>query len=302
MSTYLIGYSQGQSVLSRVPFGLYPDNSPVVNVQGGFPHHYGGMVHTYTTYQDFVSAMMLARRFNNGMDFIKSLVLPYVPGARQDKPRDLRIDEGSTGDVLATLEWTASLVKLAGFKNVTVLDPHSPEVNDAFAKVGIEVTDNTFAVVNAVKEETVRRDYDGIIVPDFGAVDRGVRYARVMQLPLYFGRKRRDPVTNHLSGFDIPHLQRDSNYLVVDDICDGGGTFMGVMEQINNANSFADLFVTHGLFTKGAADKLFNAGYESIYTTDSVDGQTSSRVRVLPITMNMIPNVSTVINMEEGKR
>jgi len=62
----------------------------------------------------------------------------------------------------------------------------------------------------------------------------------------------------------------NDNFLIVDDICDGGGTFIGLGEAIKKINPSAklELFVTHGFFTKGL-DKLLKL-YDTIYTTDSV--------------------------------
>jgi len=60
--------------------------------------------------------------------------------------------------------------------------------------------------------------------------------------------------------------------LIVDDICDGGGTFLGLAEELKECNS-GDLYlaVSHGIFSKGSQTLLDN--FKSIYSTDSF-GQT----------------------------
>lgn len=57
---------------------------------------------------------------------------------------------------------------------------------------------------------------------------------------------------------------------ILDDICDGGATFIKCAEALK-AQGVEDirLFVYHGFFTKGL-DALFEAGIKEIYTTNSV--------------------------------
>jgi ribose-phosphate pyrophosphokinase len=57
---------------------------------------------------------------------------------------------------------------------------------------------------------------------------------------------------------------------IMDDICDGGATFIKCAEALK-AQGVKDirLFVYHGFFTKGL-DALFEAGIKEIYTTNSV--------------------------------
>ena len=42
------------------------------------------------------------------------------------------------------------------------------------------------------------------------------------------------------------------NCLIVDDICDGGGTFIPLAKKLKNAGAkTVTLYVTHGIFSKG---------------------------------------------------
>jgi ribose-phosphate pyrophosphokinase len=104
--------------------------------------------------------------------------------------------------------------------------------------------------------------YSGIIAPDKGSVDRASAVARDLGLPVYFGEKTRDVETGRLTGFIFPDVHVGHRYLVVDDICDGGGTFIGLAADAPH-DVFLDLYVTHGLFTKGteALSKSFGRLY-----------------------------------------
>jgi ribose-phosphate pyrophosphokinase len=59
---------------------------------------------------------------------------------------------------------------------------------------------------------------------------------------------------------------RGKECLILDDICDGGGTFTGLATELHKAEAQAvDLFVTHGIFSKGGTLE----GIRQIFTTDS---------------------------------
>jgi ribose-phosphate pyrophosphokinase len=81
--------------------------------------------------------------------------------------------------------------------------------------------------------------------------------------------KHRDPETGKFLGFEVP-LIKTPKALIVDDICDGGGTFRGIAakvreQQPGEVQMF--LYVTHGIFSQGLAGLLCEFG--AIYCTDS---------------------------------
>ena len=79
--------------------------------------------------------------------------------------------------------------------------------------------------------------------------------------------KKRDSETGALSGFAVESGDvRDAVCLVVDDICDGGGTFSGIAAVLREAGARSvSLAVTHGVFSRG----IELAGIDTTYCTDS---------------------------------
>jgi len=203
----------------------------------------------------------------------------------------------STGDVLYTLGFTAKMIAMAGFEEVHLLDPHSDVVVKTLKSLGLRVE------VHNPLPELDYSVYDGVIAPDKGAVDRAVAVAQPNNLPVFFGQKHRDPQTNKLSGFSVSKLPTHAHYLVVDDICDGGGTFIGLAEEIAKERAKADLFVTHGLFTHGAAERLGRV-YNEVFSTDSL-GYAVDGVTVIPTIHRMFPNYRAAVreyHIQEGER
>jgi ribose-phosphate pyrophosphokinase len=110
--------------------------------------------------------------------------------------------------------------------------------------------------------------YQGIIAPDKGSIKRATDVARACHIPVYLAEKHRDPDTGRLSEFTCEPLPDEGKFLVVDDICDGGGTFMGLANATGLPMERLGLYVSHGVFS-GQAENLF-AYFDEIWTTDSL--------------------------------
>lgn len=212
-----------------------------------------------------LTAVELARSLNREVD----LFLPYVPCARQDRA------EGATAFSLATV---AKMIRAVDPRRVWVVDPHS-DVTPALLGPRCEVV-KAFAVVASNAERF--RGIDGVLAPDAGAARRAADVATVLRVPLEQCLKKRDPSTGALSGFSTPSGLRGT-WLVVDDICDGGGTFLGLADSLEKTSPEARpwLYVTHGIFSKGTA--ILRNHYERILTTDSWERSVDDAVEILTL-------------------
>lgn len=201
---------------------------------------------------------------------VPSLILPFVPGARQDRLN-------ATGDYLFTAKSVAEMINARLFPSVTVLDPHSDVIAGMIDRCVVKHPHEIFP-------EVADGDYDAIISPDSGAEKRAGAVAKKLGLPLVHGWKSRDVRTGEISGFGVEafHLI-GKNVLVVDDICDGGGTFVGLAEALKARGATADLYVTHGLFTRGTSVLLDL--YRRVYCTDSVVLDRPG-INIIPICQN----------------
>jgi ribose-phosphate pyrophosphokinase len=191
-------------------------------------------------------------------DALTVLQMPYLPGARADH-RDF-VPFGS--------EVYARFINSLGVDQVVVFDPHSGVMPGLLNNV--IVIESTRLVRKHIVGHADRggpQRYDGIIAPDQGAVRRAAQVAGATHLPLYKALKHRDPDTGKLSGFTCEPLPDRGRFLVVDDICDGGGTFMGLAEATGLPRERLGLYVSHGVFTGRSAS--LNRTFGRIWTTDS---------------------------------
>lgn len=220
----------------------------------------------------------------------KSIVLmPYLPGARADH-HDF---------VPFGAEVYAAFINELRVNQVICFDPHSPVMPSMLRNV--TVIDSTRLirehVVGKADKEAPQR-YQGIIAPDKGAVDRASKVAEACHIPLFRAEKKRDPDTGKLSGFTCEELPSEGKFLVVDDICDGGGTFMGLATATGLPMERLGLYVSHGVFS-GSAVNLF-AYYNNIYTTDSLDTAVAFVDRAKSQLMD--PNRATLIPLAKTLR
>lgn len=125
-----------------------------------------------------------------------------------------------------------------------------------------------------------------LIVPDKGARNKIPRAFHSGQIT--YCDKTRDPVTGKLSGFIVPNIELRYNrpLVLVDDICDGGGTFIGIGKELQKYRKSITLilYITHGLFTKGVEELL--KYFDCIVTTNSVcsiDNDNGSTFKVLDV-------------------
>jgi len=195
-----------------------------------------------------------------------NLFIPYFPAARQDRVM-------VSGEALSVKVY-ADIINSQNYEKVTVFDPHS-EVTPALLN-NIEVIDNQKYVKQCL--QTIKEDIV-LISPDGGALKK------IYKLSAYLGgieviecSKKRDVKTGKLSGFTVyaDDLKRKTA-VVVDDICDGGGTFLGLGNALQEKNvGDLHLIISHGIFNKGF-EQLENI-YKTIFTTNSFRDVNSKKV------------------------
>lgn len=184
-------------------------------------------------------------------------LIPYLPAARADR------------GVPFGAKVYAELINSFGLDQIITFDPHSPIAPALYANLKV-IDAAPYARRATIGRVGTPHDYVGVIAPDKGAVERARRTATAMHLPLFRAEKHRDFETGKLSGFSCEQLPEEGRLLVVDDICDGGGTFMGLAEATGLSRERLTLFVSHGVFSGNAP--ALRQHYSEIITTDSHPG------------------------------
>ena len=253
---YFLTLDPGRDTLELSGLGIwyYPMGEPTVH--GAFTPGRVQVAYVQGTNPDWTEIALwadLARR--NDAEHIV-LFIPFLPGARGDKdtPRPAAVN--------------ARLAAATGITRLVTVDPHSPVWLDEFDRAcGGKIDHDVLDLGELVREAVGERLYRAVIAPDAGAQERAGDVARALGITtVYTAAKSRDPETGRLLSYEIDIPDGDGDLLVVDDLCDGGGTFLLLAEALGDRT--ADLWVSHAGFTKGT-DLLLDR-YRQVYTTDSL--------------------------------
>lgn len=184
------------------------------------------------------------------------LVVPYFPAARQDRLM-------MPGEPLSVKVYT-DIINAQYYQTITILDAHS-SVTPALLNRVKDISNTNF-ITSCLQNE---KDFV-LVAPDGGALKKIYQLAQVLGgVPVVECSKVRNVKTGKLSGFKVyADDLENKNCVIVDDICDGGGTFLGIAEELKKKNcGKLQLIITHGIFSKGL-EKLTNV-FDHVYSTDS---------------------------------
>lgn len=185
------------------------------------------------------------------------LVMPYMPGAREDR-----------GKVFGLETYVQMVTNTSGTRSVIVFDPHSEVTSELFYEWGSVGGLKIFSVADLVRQRPwAFEGYDYVVAPDEGATDRAQSVADVLGVPVVQVVKSRDFETGKITGLIAPEIDDTKKYLVIDDLCDGGRTFTLLSDNLGLPKEQIDLYVSHGVFSKGTAE--LEKKFGRIITTNS---------------------------------
>lgn len=258
-----------------VTISQFPDGQPHVMLDEGSLERtsLAKVECSITSPKDLMVLMMITEvlRAQHPPKKLESLTINYLMGARMDRRIDLRQP--------FTLRVVTDAINSLGYERIYLFDVHS-EVSSALLNA-----ENVLPILQIRNiEYLLKEEFKEIILiaPDVGATKRVEVVAGEVNRPVVHCVKHRDPQTGRLSGFQI--LEKDlvdgKSCLIVDDICDGGGTFVGIAKKLREAGAErVFLYVSHGIFSKG----FELAGIDRIWTTDSYRDDFPTSIEILPI-------------------
>lgn len=215
------------------------------------PEHMGKVevIWMFENEAELVHICQIGDLLNSQFKVFPTLNVPYLPFGRQDKP----IKNNQTF-ARATF---VNLVYSSGYSGIKTLDVHS----NSESITNIEPKDFHD---NVIGKDTL------ICFPDLGA---STRYKYLTYRPHVWFYKVRNQETGEIQGMGLQGSEdmiKGKNVVIVDDICDGGATFIGVAKELKRYGAEQiDLCISHGIFSK-ALSPLWDAGIHTIYTTNSL--------------------------------
>ena len=191
-------------------------------------------------------------------------VIPYFGYARQDRKTGPRTP--------ITAKLVSNLITEAGTHRVLTMDLHAGQIQGFFdipvdnlyvAPVFVSHIKDTLSVHGRLPDLT-------IVSPDVGGVVRARALAKRLDAGLAIIDKRREragdsEVMNIIGDVSGRHC------ILIDDIVDSAGTLCNAAAALKNAGADAvSAYVTHGVLSGKAVERVENSPLESLIVTDSI--------------------------------
>ena len=239
-------------------------------------HEHCTIISRFNSWKD-LELIACAKRALDAFGYKVSLYIPYLLGARSDR-------KFVTGGNSYLVNVLAPVLNNLDFYCIEVMDAHSDVAAACIKNL------NNLKNYNLIDYYLRSEGKNGIVwvSPDAGA------YKKVFDVAKYFGMgnivtamKHRDIETGNIisTEIQIPDSLKNHRFVIVDDICDGGRTFIELSKAINHAtderNDNIDLVVTHGIFSAGF--EMLKEHLSNIYCTNSYSDIETGFVRQLKV-------------------
>jgi ribose-phosphate pyrophosphokinase len=236
-----------------VQITVFPDSQPHINLQNIAEADEVKVVCSLTDTSKLLQLLETANAIDNLFAKKKVLVIPYLMAARYDR----LMQHGDSID----LKVVADIINMCGFEKVYLYDVHSD--------VALLLIKNAIGITNKNLVEQYSMPNAVLICPDAGAAKKISKYFdwNSNLKEIVYCNKSRDLATGKLTLNVLePEKCKDKNCIIIDDICDGGGTFLAIAEKIQPAH--LTLIVTHGIFSKGF--QTLEKYFQQIIVSDSM--------------------------------
>ena len=246
----------------------FPDHTllvkaPTLRGHGEWAH----IVWNYENDAELFTLICLRKHYNQAD---VTLWMMYCPHARMDRVKDTR-------DVF-TLKYFAEVINDLNFKQVNILDPHSPVCTALINNVRVISSENY------IKDAILECKPNILFYPDEGAMKR---YSEMVEMEYAFGIKRRDWATGKIEGLDVAGCTNKiegSRILIVDDICSRGGTFYYSAKKLKELGAKdIYLYISHCENTILEGELLTSGLIEKVYTTNSIFTKEHEKIEVFEI-------------------
>lgn len=200
----------------------------------------------------FFTTDALRRKYPLAKFFLNMYYLPY---ARQDRV----CNEGESHN----LKVFCQMVNNLKYDLVQVADPHS---SVATALLDNAVILDQYEIFRGIKSSF--REWT-IVAPDNGATKKCEEFAKkVGAAGVITFSKTREMSTGEITSLKPnQEINSNGNYLVLDDLCDGGRTFIELAKYFSKTDCRLELAITHGIFSYGV--EIVASEFDHVYTTDS---------------------------------
>ena len=233
----------------------FPDGEPHLKFISEINHKEKFSVISRITNPIDLFILMQAGRILNrhGVQFV--IFIPYLMSMRMDRVISFQEDY--------SLELVANLINSLHAKQIFLFEPHS------LRSVELIKNSKIIPVTSHVLKEHLTED-SVICYPDVGAKGR---YG-LLPNPFVTFTKKRDPNTGRILSLEVEETNLEEkakvpSIIVIDDLCDGGGTFALVANKLKELYPDAKLTIIVGHMVNPKGIETLHNNYNQVYFTNT---------------------------------
>ena len=219
-------------------------------------------------------------------------VIPYFGYARQDRKTD--------GRTPISAKLVANLISASGTDRVLTMDLHAGQIQGFFDIP----TDNMIALPVMVDDIQRRMGADKLMVvsPDVGGVVRARSFAKRIGADLAIVDKRR-PEAGKSEVMNIIGDGDGRKCILVDDICDSGGTLCNAAAALKEKGATAvSAYITHGVLSNNAVGRIEKSVMDELVICNTIQPDDadlkSKKLRVLSVAPLLGEAIRRIANNE----
>lgn len=217
------------------------------------------------------------------------ITIPYIPYARQDR----KCNKGEAH----SLKVFSNILNSLKLNEITCYDPHS-DVCEALIE-NLVIRDNQELVDWTIRDinKEAKLNCINVLSPDAGQSKKIYKLFKGYdegKIHIYECSKIRDLKTTEIKEVRVPIIPGPEPILIIDDICDGGRTFIEIAKKLRETSQ-NDLYlcVSHGIFSHGETE--LSKYFKHIYTTNSIrDEDTVISVGIRPVPSKLISRMKVI--------
>lgn len=245
----------------------FPDGQQTIVIKNPETvYHIEGRIIIYSRLNSFLDLEILICA-TKALRQLTNLNIYFVTGYFLGSRSDRKFEKGGVNYLKEVI---CPIINSLEFTKVISMDPHSDVLEACIHNYSPENNYNLiqFALdsINTPSNELC------LVSPDAGAYKKIFNVAQHFEINnIISASKVRDLSTGEIVSTELTTIEQDSDtsYVIVDDICDGGRTFIELAKAIKRQRAHAKIYlvVTHGIFSAGY--DLLSEYFEKIYTTNS---------------------------------
>jgi ribose-phosphate pyrophosphokinase len=209
--------------------------------------------------QNLMELLVMIDAFRRASAERVTAVIPYFGYARSDKKDRPRVP------IAAKL--VANLITTAGADRVLTIDLHASQIQ-GFFDIPVDHLYAAPELVGYYQENPL--DNLVVVSPDTGGAERARAYAKRLDAGLAICDKRREKA-NVAEVMNVVGDVKGKNCIIVDDMCDTGGSLCKVAEALHKAGAATiHACFTHPVLSGEAVEKLRASYIEKIVVTNTI--------------------------------